>query len=135
MQTKTIELINRYYAAFNAGDRDSLLALLADDVEHDVNQGQREVGRGAFMQFLDRMSACYEERVSDILIMASADGRHSAAEYVVAGSYIRTDEGLPPARGQKYRLAGGAFFEVRGGQIARVTNYYNLKDWLRQIGA
>jgi hypothetical protein len=24
---------------------------------------------------------------------------------------------------------------LRGGKIARVTNYYNLQDWLRQVGA
>ena len=53
----------------------------------------------------------------------------------VLGEYLKTDEGLPPAKGQTYRLPGGAFFEIRGGKIARVTNYYNLQDWLRQVGA
>ena len=28
-----------------------------------------------------------------------------------------------------------AFFEVRDGLVARVTNYYNLTTWLRQVGA
>ena len=36
------------------------------------------------------------------------------------------DEGLPAAHGQTYVLPGGAFFDVRDGRIARVTNYYNL---------
>ena len=49
------------------------------------------------------------------------------------GEYLAADEGLPPARGQRYVLPGGAFFEVAGGQIRRVTNYYNLTDWLRQV--
>ena len=42
-------------------------------------------------------------------------------------------EGLPPARGQTYVLPGGAFFTLRGGMVARVSNYYNLEDWLRQV--
>ena len=31
-------------------------------------------------------------------------------------------------------LPGGAFFDVRDGKIARVTNYYNLDDWIAQVG-
>ncbi|PJI52590.1 isopropylmalate/homocitrate/citramalate synthase, partial [Methylobacterium radiotolerans] len=27
----------------------------------------------------------------------------------------------------------GAFFTLRDGQIARVTNYYNLREWCRQV--
>jgi steroid delta-isomerase-like uncharacterized protein len=37
------------------------------------------------------------------------------------------------ARGQRYVLPAGAFFDIRDGRIARVTNYYNLQDWLRQV--
>jgi ketosteroid isomerase-like protein len=29
----------------------------------------------------------------------------------------------------------GAFFEVRDGKVARVTNYYDLQSWLQQVGA
>ncbi len=60
-------------------------------------------------------------------------GRRAAAEYVVLGTYVETDEALPPASGQTYRLAAGAFFEVDGGLITRITSYYNLADWLAQI--
>ena len=49
------------------------------------------------------------------------------------GTYLAADEGLPPAQGQTYRLPAGAFFELRDGKVARVTNYYNLQDWLRQV--
>jgi steroid delta-isomerase-like uncharacterized protein len=58
-----------------------------------------------------------------------------AAEYVVEGTYLATDEGLPPAQGQTYTLPGGAFFGLTAGKITRVTNYYNLQDWLAQVGA
>ena len=46
-----------------------------------------------------------------------------------------TTKGLPPARGQKYVLPGGAFFDIRGGKISRVSNYYNLQDWIDQVSA
>ena len=50
------------------------------------------------------------------------------------GENLADDAGLPPARGQKYVLPGGAFFEVRDGRIQRVSNYYNLQDWIAQVG-
>jgi steroid delta-isomerase-like uncharacterized protein len=135
MRDDTIRLVNAYYDAFNRGDVAGMLALLGDDVVHDVNQGGREVGKVAFAAFMARMGRCYRERLRDIVVMASEDGGRAAAEYVVDGTYLATDEGLPEAQGQTYSLAGGAFFEVRGGRMARVTNWYNLQDWLRQVGA
>ena len=127
-------LVLDYYAAFNRGDRDALLALLTDDVVHDLNQGGRETGREAFVAFMARMDRCYREQLRDIVVMASPDGSRAAAEYVVHGEYVADDEGLPPANGQAYVLPGGAFVELRDGKIARVTNYYNLQDWIAQVG-
>jgi steroid delta-isomerase-like uncharacterized protein len=129
----TQDLIHRYYAAFNAGDMPAFLALLTDDVAHDINQGARETGREAFAAFMQRMNACYREEIADLVVFASEDGTRAAAEFTVLGEYLRTDEGLPPARGQRYRLPAGAFFTVREGRVARVTNTYNLADWLAQV--
>lgn len=129
----TADIVRAYYDRFNAGDWEGMLALLSDDVAHDLNQGSREIGRDAFRAFLKRMEGSYQERLEDIVILG--DGARIAAEYLVVGKYLKTDEGLPPATGQTYRLPGGAFFDVSGGRITRVTNYYNLEQWLRLIGA
>ncbi len=133
--TDTTALIHRYYAAFNARNWESFFALLTEDVVHDLNQGARETGKAAFRAFIDRMNASYSEQIVDIAISVHAEAQRAAAEYVVVGTYLKTDEGLPPATGQTYRLPGGAFFEIRNGLVSRVTNYYNLQDWLRQVGA
>ncbi|WP_300621798.1 ketosteroid isomerase-related protein [Dokdonella sp.] len=133
-QQDTIALITNYYAAFNRGDWEGMLAHLTDDVVHDLNQGARESGREAFRAFLARMDRSYSERLEDIVVSTAPDGARAAAEYVVHGTYKADDEGLPPAKGQKYVLPGGAFFDIRGGRIARVTNYYNLQDWIAQVG-
>lgn len=128
------ELIEHYYAAFNAQDMDTFLSLLTDDVIHDINQGGCEVGREAFARFMTRMNASYREQIVDLCVMVAADGRRAAAEFTVLGEYLKTDTGLPPATGQQYRLPAGAFFDLRDGKVARVTNYYNLNDWLAQVG-
>lgn len=126
-------IVIAYYAAFNAGDRKTFLALLADDVVHDINQGGTETGRAAFDAFLDKMDTSYREQIRDITVMTSPDGAHAAARFVVHGTYLKTDEGLPEARGQTYVLPAGAFFELRGGQVARISNFYNLPDWIAQV--
>ena len=130
----TLALLDRYYAAFNDGDNEGMLACLADDVAHDINQGARQVGKDAFRAFLAHMDRCYRERLEGIVVMASDDGMRAAAEFVVHGEYLATDEGLPEADGQTYVLPAGAFFDVAGGRIARVSVYYNLADWTAQVG-
>jgi steroid delta-isomerase-like uncharacterized protein len=135
MQDATRKLLESYYAAFNRADWNVFLGMLTDDVIHDINQGGREVGRDAFAKFMERMNRSYSEQIADIVIMPSDDGRRAAVEFTVLGKYLKTDEGLPEATGQTYKLPGGAFFDIRGGKVARVTNYYNLQDWLHQVGA
>jgi steroid delta-isomerase-like uncharacterized protein len=131
----TVALIERYYRAFNAGDGEGMLACLAENVVHDVNQGARRTGKEAFRAFTAHMDRCYAEHLENIAVMATPDGARAAAEFDVLGTYIETDEGLPPASGQTYRLPAGAFFEVQNGLITRVTTYYNLGTWLKQIAA
>jgi len=134
-QSAAIALIENYYAAFNKGDMDTFLSLLTDDVVHDINQGKRDIGKDAFTQFMSGMNVSYKEQLVDMVIMASADGKRASAEFVVLGEYLQTDEGLPLAQGQKYNLPAGAFFDIRDNKVARVTNYYNLQDWIAQVSA
>lgn len=129
----TAALIAQYYDAFNRGDWDTMLEFLTDDVSHDLNQGHRETGRDAFRAFLGRMQHSYREQLQNVVVMTSVDGLQAAAEYEVHGTYLASDEGLPPAHGQTYVLPGGAFFDIRDGRISRVSNYYNLTDWIAQV--
>ena len=135
MHAATRALIERYYATFNAGDVEGFLGCLTEDVVHHINQGAAEVGLAAFRAFVHRMSRHYREQATDLVIMATPDGARAAAELIIEGEYLVTDEGLPEARGQRYRLPVGAFFEVREGLVTRITNYYNLQDWVAQVAA
>lgn len=127
------DLIRRYYAAFNAGDWDGMLGCLTEDVAHDINQGRREHGIEAFRAFLGRMERSYRERIEDLVVMATPDGHRASAEFTIHGTYLASDTGMPRADGQSYVLPVGAFFAIRDGKISRVTNYYNLENWLAQV--
>lgn len=134
-RTSTTELVAAYYAAFNAKDWSEMLAQVSDDVRHHVNEGAERGGKERFKAFLAHMDDCYDERLDDIAIMPSDDGVRAAAEFIVVGIYKKTDSGLPEAKGQSYRLPAGAFFDIKDGRIARVTTYYNLKEWIAQVEA
>jgi steroid delta-isomerase-like uncharacterized protein len=58
---------------------------------------------------------------------------HPAAEFRVGGTYKKTQAGMPPARWHSFTLAGCAFFESAEGNIKRVSNFYNLADWIAQV--
>lgn len=131
MDTKA--LIQAYYAAFNAGQTDDMLALLHEDVEHHVNEGAVRRGKELFARFNRHMTESYKEELTDMVIFVNEGGDRAAAEFIVNGTYLKTDEGLPEANGQTYRLPAGTFFALRDGKISRVTTYYNLNEWTRQV--
>ncbi|WP_417725925.1 ketosteroid isomerase-related protein [Roseovarius sp.] len=129
------ETVKAYFDAFNRGDTPGMLACLSDDVRHHVNEGQVRVGKELFRSFCDHMSRCYREELTDMVIFDAEGGTRAAAEFVVNGSYLATDEGLPEAKGQTYVLPAGSFFTLKDGLITRVVTYYNLADWVKQVSA
>jgi steroid delta-isomerase-like uncharacterized protein len=131
MQTK--DLIQHYYDRFNAKDVEGFLALLTEDVIHEVSQGETQIGKDRFRKFLHHMNTCYDERAYDIAIMANDDGSRAAAEFMLDGKYLATDGTLPLAKAQTYTLRVGAFFDIKNDKVARIANHYNMKDWLKQI--
>jgi steroid delta-isomerase-like uncharacterized protein len=125
--------IQTYFNAFNAGDVVGMLDCLDDAVAHHVNEGQVRIGKDAFRSFCQHMNECYRENLTDMVIFSNPDGSRAAAEYVVNGTYLKTDAGLPEARGQNYQLPAGSFFSLSNDKITRVVTYYNLADWTAQV--
>lgn len=130
-----MDLIHRYFEAFNAGDIDGMMSCLSDDVAHHVNEGQVRVGTDLFRTFCEHMARCYRENLTDMVVFVDETGTRAAAEYTVNGTYLVTDAGLPEAQGQSYCLPAGSFFSLKNGRITRVVTYYNLADWTAQVSA
>jgi steroid delta-isomerase-like uncharacterized protein len=130
---QTQKLIQTYYAAFNTGDVKAMLECLGAGFLHEVSQGEARKGKAKFEDFLSHMNTSYKEVLSNIVVMTNANGSRAAAEFDLRGKYLKTDAGLPKAKGQSYKIRVGAFFEVKCGKITRVSTHYNLKDWTRQV--
>lgn len=126
-------ILEQYYKAFNEKNFEGMLSLLSNDVVHDINEGESQIGIETFRTFLKGMDTYYDETAINLVLMANEDNSRGSAEFRIQGTYKVTCQGLPPARGQKYDLPVGAFFEFKNGKITRVTNYYNLNLWLKLV--
>lgn len=127
----TGQLLQAYIDAFNAGDEEALLATLADDVIHEINEGETELGKDRYRAFRAHMNACYAEQLEDAVLFEN--GSRGAVEAMCAGRYIQTDAGLPLATGQTYRVRIAIFAEGNGHQLTRVTSFYNLRKWIEAV--
>ncbi len=127
------ELIRDYYQKFNNGKFDAMVELLTENVVHDLNHGPTEVGREKFRAFLANMDKHYSEQVRDFIVLATDSPDRFAAEFFIEGTYLKSQPGLPEAKGQSYRIRVGAFFTTESGRIQRITNYYNLKNWIELV--
>lgn len=130
---ESVRILGSYYDAFNRADFSGMLNLLSEDIAHDINQGKREIGKEVFARFLKMMDFHYKESVRNLVVTVNDDGSRAGAEFIIDGTYKQTAEGLPPANNQSYSVPVGAFFEIKNGKIARVTNYYNLQEWIAQV--
>jgi steroid delta-isomerase-like uncharacterized protein len=133
-QMTSSETVAAYYEAFNRKDWSAMLGLLSETVRHDSNQGGSHTGKDYFARFLHHMDECYDETLTEMVILSNANvPERVACEFVVNGTYKKTDGDLPQARGQRYTLAAGAFLNVVDGQITRITTYYNLPLWISLV--
>lgn len=110
-----------------------MLQCLHPQVEHEINEGSIEIGIQPFRQFLHRMNTHYKENLTEIKVMTSDDGQFASARFIVNGTYLQTDPGLPIARGQNYKIPALGYFEIENGQIKKISNFYNLKKWIEAV--
>lgn len=128
-----LETVKNYYDCFNNKDWKGMLALVHPEIKHQPNQGEERIGIELFTSFLQMMDECYEETLTEIVLLGEANNCRVAAEFIVNGIYKKGDEGSPAAHGQKYVLPAGAFLEVKDDKITRVTTYYNLPLWIKLV--
>ncbi len=133
-QEKTVKLIETYFDALNKKDMGLYFSIMDKTVIHDINQGTSEQGTEKYKKFMKKVGDSFDEKLSDLIIMVSDDGKYAAARWIDHGIYIKDFPGMDiPAKNQKYALAGGHFFEIRNGKLSRVTTYYNAADFMDQV--
>jgi steroid delta-isomerase-like uncharacterized protein len=130
---KGLDIAKSYYQHFNTQNWEGMLALVAEDLRHEPNQGQARLGKDLFRAFLAKMNQAYAEQLDNMVFLSNEDQTRIAVEFTVQGRYLQAEEGLPPAHGQSYTLPAAAFLEIQNGLIRRITTYYNLPLWIELV--
>jgi steroid delta-isomerase-like uncharacterized protein len=111
-QDQAREAVDAFFRAYNSGDGSAMAALATDDVAHDLGTGC-EIGRDALRARLAQIRNARAEEAGDVEIMINASGSRAAAEFTLRGA----------GEDRSYSIAAGAFFELDGGRVSRVTFY------------
>lgn len=131
---EALDVVKKYYEAFNNKDWNGMLALVGDTILHEPNQGEPREGIELFKAFLQKMDDSYEETLTNMKFYVSENNDGSvAAEFTVNGIYNKAEEGLPVAEGQAYVLPAAAFLKVENGKVVRVATHYNLELWIELV--
>ena len=126
-------ILREFFNHCNRQEWQEACSLLHDQVLHDINQGPRVIGREPFLKYLVEMARYYQEKVSQVFILASDDGSRGSVEFYVHGTYLKTHGLLPKASGQPYEGFHGVFFEIENNQISRFSHYFNFQSFLEQL--
>ena len=128
-------VLEEWLAAFNAGDPDQLLALVADDgLWEEPAIGLAARGPDAIRAHLERLfTAAPDIRYEVTSSIVSGD--RAVVEWIVTGTYRADFPGLPPAADQPFSFRGASVFELEDGKVQRYTEYWDAYAFLVQLGA
>ena len=134
MSTDIKALVLDWTDAFNRHDPDAAVAFYALDADFtDAGTGQRAQGRDAIRDVFKAFLAMSSDLAIEKTNMLS-DGSWFATEWVMTGVHTGDIPGLP-ATGRSFHVVGAGVGEVRDGLIVHATEYWNMADFLGQVGA
>jgi steroid delta-isomerase-like uncharacterized protein len=126
-------LVHELYAAWSLHEPERIDAIFAEDaVYEDVAGAQLVRGKKAIKELLRAAYAWAPDFRVTMKSLIVADNA-AATEWVSEG--IQTGPiGDLPASGNSFRLRGASVLTFRDGKIAKVTDYYDMATFLRQLG-
>jgi Ketosteroid isomerase-related protein len=134
MNTDPKALVLDWTDALNRRDPDAAAGYLAEDCTFtNIGTGQHFVGRDPVREDFVALLAMYSEmRIEKTTFLCTSDG-HFATEWIMTGVHTGDAPGLP-ATGKPFRISGAGVGEIRDGKLARITEYWNMAEFLIQVG-
>lgn len=134
MSTDIKTVVLDWTDAINRHDPDAAAAFYAPDADFtDAGTGQRAQGRDAIRDVFKAFLAMSADLAIEKTNMLS-DGSWFATEWVMTGVHTGDIPGLA-ATGRSFHVVGAGVGEVREGLIVHATEYWNMADFLGQVGA
>jgi steroid delta-isomerase-like uncharacterized protein len=130
-------LVDEMYATWSLHEPERVDALFTDDAVHeDVAGGHISRGKAAIKQLMRDAFAFASDFRSTMRSLATA-GDTATTEWVTEGTQtgpVATPCGEMVPSGRAFRLCGASILVFREGKIARVTDYYDMATFLKQLG-
>lgn len=136
MTTITTDWVAGYTNAWNTHDGRAVVAHMTEDVTFvDLALGERFSGTEQVRAFVDGMSTAFSSDYAFTLGLVVGDGDACCFEWRLAGTNDCADpvRGLPPT-GRRFDVPGVSVVRLRDGRIAQERDYWNLADYLGQVG-
>jgi steroid delta-isomerase-like uncharacterized protein len=134
MKTADVQkMYMEYGKAWFKHEIDTILSFFIDDcVYQDAAFGITNNGKEEFKSFLNQgFTACPDLRLDMKNFFVSGDW--VASEWVMSGTHTEEFHSLP-ATGKKFAVHGATITELEGDKFKRNTDYWNLLDFLKQVG-
>ncbi len=126
-------VLDAYYAAFNAKDKQGVLAAFCEDADFiDLTMGRNMKGVDQLAHFIDEtwsLSPYFRIEPNQILI----DGESVAVLLDMSGS-AKVDAGGKPKPGHLWRIPSTSFLKFRDGKIGWKADCWNMLSVPKQIG-
>ncbi len=130
---QSLDVAQRYFAAWNQHDPDTIAALFAEDgkyLDPIVPQG---VSGPALAQYTAGLFAAFPDLSFEIVSAVEVNDTTVAAQWVMYGTNSGSLRGLPPT-GKRVALPGADFITVADGKIRAVQGYFDQKTYMQQLG-
>jgi steroid delta-isomerase-like uncharacterized protein len=115
-------VVERYWAAVEAGDANAAAALFAENAVYRDKTFDFEIsGIPAIRKMLEGAISMLSP-VSRKIVTAAYDGRYAAIEWEAQGVHVMPVMGIP-ATNKEMTIRAVSLIEVRGGRIQSVTDY------------
>jgi steroid delta-isomerase-like uncharacterized protein len=129
--------MQRYLDAWNTRDVDAVVGFMSDDVVlADLPLGEQVHGAVAAREFVARVMSAYSSDFRRQLgRLVVDDGTTYAFEFSETGTNDLAAPGSRfPATGRPFELSVVSIGRVRAGKIVEHRDYWDLTDYLRQVG-
>jgi len=128
------KMMGDYLAAMNAHDLDKILTFFTDDAVYEcIPMGKVSKGKKEIKDFLSNTFTNFPDFKLEMKSGFQA-GDRGASEWVMSGTFAKSDIPAMPATGKKFSVRGAAITEFKNGKVSRHTNYWNLVSFLQQVG-
>ena len=128
-----LEVVQRYFGAWNARDLDGLLSALATDGTHQDPFSGGPIQGDALRQHAARLFSTFSDVRFDVVNAAVASERAVAVEWRMHGTSSGAVGGSAASE-RRVALQGADFVVLDGDRIASVRRYFDQMTFLGQLG-